>query len=184
MMLDTCVSDTGTDEGCSIMTKTENVGLPADADRFSPEVIAKLVSGTMYRMPLDDCLGMCRFNNRGIGVQHLAELLKAATGWDFTTEELTTIGYGILDEAVNELKLADPSEILRHLYLKMHRFLKMEAEKTGISDDLDIALCSLDTRKRILTYSGIGNPLYHLNGGKLDEYRPGNLKKKRKNRAR
>jgi serine phosphatase RsbU (regulator of sigma subunit) len=60
----------------------------------------------------------------------------------------------------------------------MHKFLRIEVEKTGISDDLDIALCCLDTKKHILTYSGVGNPLYHVSGDKLDEYRPGNLKKR------
>ena len=100
------------------------------------------------------------------------------TGHGIPGALLSTIGYGILDEAVNILKLTDPCEILKHLYPKMHKFLKMEIEKKGISDDMDIALCSLDTRKHILTFSGIGNPLYHVSGGKLDEYRPGNLKKK------
>jgi serine phosphatase RsbU (regulator of sigma subunit) len=100
------------------------------------------------------------------------------TGHGIPGALLSTIGYGILDQAVNTLNLTDPSEILKHLYLKMHKFLRTETDKTGISDDLDIALCCLDTKKHILTYSGVGNPLYLVSGGKLDEYRPGNLKKK------
>jgi serine phosphatase RsbU (regulator of sigma subunit) len=43
---------------------------------------------------------------------------------------------------------------------------------------MDIALCILDLHNNILTYSGIGNPLYHVSGGKLDEYQAGNLRKK------
>ncbi|MFH0842417.1 MAG: SpoIIE family protein phosphatase [Bacteroidota bacterium] len=100
------------------------------------------------------------------------------TGHGIPGALLSTIGYGILDEAVNTLYLTDTSEILRHLYMKMHRFLKVDPEITGVSDDLDIALCCLDVKRQVLTYSGVGNPLYHISDGKLDEYRPGNLKKK------
>jgi aldehyde:ferredoxin oxidoreductase len=102
MILDTCVSDTGTDEACSVAARPEDVGLRGDADLFAPEVTARLVSGTIQRMPLDDCLVMCRFNNRGpgIGMEYLAEILKAITGWDFTGEEASNVGY----RAVNLLR--------------------------------------------------------------------------------
>lgn len=99
------------------------------------------------------------------------------TGHGIPGALLTTIGYGILDEAVNTLQLADPREILKHLYHKMHRFLKTEREATGISDDLDIALCCLETKKRTLTYSGVGIPLYHIRDGVLSELRPGGSKR-------
>jgi serine phosphatase RsbU (regulator of sigma subunit) len=99
------------------------------------------------------------------------------TGHGIPGALLSTIGYGIIDQAVNELKLTDPSDILQHLYSRMHRFLKLGEEKTGIKDDMDIALCNLDMQNLTLTYSGIGNPLYYLNKGKLDEYRPGNFRK-------
>jgi len=100
------------------------------------------------------------------------------TGHGIPGALLSTIGYGILDEAVNTLHLTNTSKILKHLYIKMHRFLKVDPEITGVSDDLDIALCCLDVKKQVLTYSGVGNPLYHISDGKLDEYRPGNLKNK------
>jgi len=99
MILDTCVSDTGTDEACSLTAKPGDVGLPGDADLFSPEVTARLVAGTIDRMPLDDCLIMCRFNNRGPGIdmEYLARILKAITGWEFTGEEASTVGYRVVN---------------------------------------------------------------------------------------
>jgi aldehyde:ferredoxin oxidoreductase len=60
-------------------------------------VAAQLVAGVIYRMPLDDCLGMCRFNNRGVGPDYIADLLKAATGWDFTGEEALTLGHRVVN---------------------------------------------------------------------------------------
>jgi serine phosphatase RsbU (regulator of sigma subunit) len=98
------------------------------------------------------------------------------TGHGIPGALLSTIGYGILDQAVNELKMTDPSDILRHLYSRMHRFIKQgSTANTGITDDMDIALCSLDLKKRKLVYSGIGNPLYHISGGEFFEYKAGNV---------
>ncbi len=65
------------------------------------------------------------------------------TGHGIPGALLSTLGYGILDQAVNEIKLTDPSRILFHLYSKIHRFLRNDADETGISDDMDIVLCIL-----------------------------------------
>ena len=96
------------------------------------------------------------------------------TGHGIPGALLSIIGYGILDQAVNELKLSDPRNILNHLYSKIHRFLRRDEEETGINDDLDIALCTLDTGTNILTYSGVGSPLYHMTRNGLIEYKPQN----------
>jgi aldehyde:ferredoxin oxidoreductase len=99
MILDTCVSDTGTDEASSLVVQPGDVGLPGDADPFSPEVTAKLVARAISRAPFDDCLMMCRFNNRGPGInmEYLAEIVKAVVGWDFTGEEASKVGYRVVN---------------------------------------------------------------------------------------
>lgn len=97
------------------------------------------------------------------------------TGHGIPGALLSTLGYGILDQAVNEIRLTDPSYILHHLYSKIHRFLRNDTEKTGISDDMDIVLCILDISTNILTYSGVKNPLYHITKGELIEYRANTL---------
>ena len=99
MMLDTCVSDTGTDEGASRLARPEDVGLPGDSDPFSIEVAAKIVAGTINRRTLDDCLVMCSFNKRGkdIGMDYLAEILKAVTGWGITGQEASAVGYRVVN---------------------------------------------------------------------------------------
>jgi len=97
------------------------------------------------------------------------------TGHGIPGALLSTLGYGILDQAVNEIKLTDPSEILHHLYSKIHRFLRRDTESAGMSDDLDIILCILDIKTNILAFSGVKNPLYHITKDKLVEYRAKNL---------
>jgi serine phosphatase RsbU (regulator of sigma subunit) len=97
------------------------------------------------------------------------------TGHGIPGALLSTLGYGILDQAVNEIKLTDPSYILHHLYSKIHRFLRNDTDGTGMSDDLDIILCILDIRTNMLIYSGVKNPLYHIVKGELIEYRAKNF---------
>jgi serine phosphatase RsbU (regulator of sigma subunit) len=96
------------------------------------------------------------------------------TGHGIPGALISTIGYGILDQAVNEIKLTDASDILNHLYSKIHLFLKNDTDKTGISDDMDIILCILDIRTNLLTYAGVKNSLYHIAKGELFEYRAKN----------
>jgi serine phosphatase RsbU (regulator of sigma subunit) len=93
------------------------------------------------------------------------------TGHGIPGALLSTLGYGILDQAVNEIKLTDPSHILNHLYSKMHRYLRNDDDGTGISDDMDIILCILDTRTNSLLYSGVKNPLYRISNGEMIEYK-------------
>ena len=96
------------------------------------------------------------------------------TGHGIPGALLSTLGYGILDQAVNEIKLTEPSYILHYLYNKVHRFLRKESEGTGISDDMDIVLCSLDIRTNTLIYSSVKNPLYCFSNGELIEYQAQN----------
>jgi serine phosphatase RsbU (regulator of sigma subunit) len=92
------------------------------------------------------------------------------TGHGIPGAMLSTLGYGILDQAVNEIKLTDPSLILFHLYSKIHRYLRNSSEGTGITDDMDIALCVFDTETNSLLYSGVKNPLYRIAKGELMVY--------------
>jgi serine phosphatase RsbU (regulator of sigma subunit) len=98
------------------------------------------------------------------------------TGHGIPGSLLSTIGYGILDQAVNELKLFNPPEILSHLYSRMHRFMRLSTAGTDITDDLDIALCTLDLTNNRMIYSGVGNPLYHITAGDFIEYKAGNVR--------
>ena len=96
------------------------------------------------------------------------------TGHGIPGALLSTLGYGIIDQAVNEIKLTEPSHILYHLYSKIHRYLRNDAEGSGISDDMDIILCVLDTGNNLLKYSSVKNSLYLMTKGDLFEYKSQN----------
>ncbi len=93
------------------------------------------------------------------------------TGHGIPGALLSTLGYGIIDQAVNEVRLTDPSEILSHLYSRIHRFMRSDDPYSCHSADMDISLCILDISLNILTFSGITSPLYRITGGRLVEYK-------------
>jgi serine phosphatase RsbU (regulator of sigma subunit) len=99
------------------------------------------------------------------------------TGHGIPGALLSTIGYGTLDQAVNEFKLTNPVDILTHLYSKIHRFLRFGQSISGMSDDMDIALCSYNMNTARLTYSGVANPLYIISEDMLTEYKAGGIPK-------
>jgi aldehyde:ferredoxin oxidoreductase len=89
-MLETCVSDTGT-ISVGALVSPEEQGAPARLESFNPEQIAETLGKHAGRMVFEDCLGTCRFATRA-GMDHLANTLAAATGWDFTAKEAIDVG--------------------------------------------------------------------------------------------
>lgn len=96
MLLDTVVSDTGSDEDGTLFINPVILGLSADIDRFSADGAATLLAELRGSNLFDDCLVICRFNKSGIvgdrGRSMLAELVSAATGWDFDGDEVKQVG--------------------------------------------------------------------------------------------
>ena len=91
------------------------------------------------------------------------------TGHGIPAALISTIGYGILDQAVNIMKLSNPADIMHYLYSGVHRFLHRDLHENGVSDDMDIALCNLDTRTGFLIFSATGNSLLHVTDGRITE---------------
>ena len=89
-LLDTSTSSTGTIETGPTFFP-EEFGLPAQSDPFNWEDVAATVAKSKGRMIFEDCLGTCRFCTR-TEVSFLAELLNAATGWDFSKDDAIAVG--------------------------------------------------------------------------------------------
>ncbi|MBN2666756.1 MAG: SpoIIE family protein phosphatase [Bacteroidales bacterium] len=100
--------------------------------------------------------------------------LADCTGHGIPAALISTIGYGILDQTVNILKIKDPAEALCNLFSRIHRFLRKDTAVLGVSDDMAIVLCSLNTLTNTLTYSGAGNIVFHVTGGKISGNLSGN----------
>mgnify|MGYP003807463771 CR=1 FL=1 len=106
---------------------------------------------------------------------HVIFGLADCTGHGIPASLISTIGYGLLDQTVNILKITDTSEALNHLYTGIHRFLRKDAAEYGVRDDMTIVLCNYDTRTMNLTYSGVGNIIFHVTDGKISGNLSGNI---------
>lgn len=103
-MFDTAVSNTGTIETHGAFRR-DQLGLPMQFDRVSPEEVSTLVAKTKGSMQFEDSLVLCRFVN-GSDHRLLSAIVSAVTGWDFTLEKGMEIGR----RTVNLLKVFN----LRH----------------------------------------------------------------------
>ena len=73
---------------------------------------------------------------------------------------MSIIGHTALNQAVNEHGINKPSEILEEVNKILSKTLRNNQKDTDVKDGMDIALCSIDSEKMILQYSGAFNPLW------------------------
>ena len=82
---------------------------------------------------------------------------------------LSVIGFTFIQQAVRERGMTTPSEILTFLDDGVNRILRQTGDESGVKDGMDLALCALNTKTRVLEYAGAYNPLYYFNKGELKE---------------
>ncbi len=95
--------------------------------------------------------------------------LADCTGHGIPAALISTIGYGILDQTVNILRVTDPAEALNNLFMGIHRFLRKDKAGSGASDDMAIVLGSFDLNTNILSFTGVCNMVFHVTGGKISD---------------
>jgi len=87
---------------------------------------------------------------------------------------MSMMGVAFLNEICAKIdESVMPSDILEQLRSLVITTLKQDnANILEPKDGMDIALCILNLRTRVLRFSGANNPMYHIRGGELTEYRP------------
>ena len=92
--------------------------LSSPGDPFNPDDVVRLLSATRGGKYFEDSMGTCAFTTQ-TDVRKLAEVLGAATGWDYTLEEGLKAGermanlmraFNIRHGITAELDLEGPSE--------------------------------------------------------------------------
>ena len=86
---------------------------------------------------------------------------------------LSMIGHNILNEIVNIENIHDSSEILNNLNVRFRSILKQEI--TLSHDGMDIALCVINTKTRIIEYAGARRSILYYDNNKLTELIPDKL---------
>lgn len=82
---------------------------------------------------------------------------------------MSVVGFNLLTQAVNEMSLTIPSEILKHLDHGVTKTLRQSEDGKGVKDGMDLSLCSLNLKTHELQYAGAYNSLYYIKDGKFYE---------------
>lgn len=82
---------------------------------------------------------------------------------------MSVVGFNLLTQAVNEMNLTQPSDILKHLDAGVTRTLRQSNEGKGVKDGMDLSLCSLNKETFELQYAGAFNSLYYISNGVFNE---------------
>ncbi len=87
---------------------------------------------------------------------------------------MSMMGVAFLNEICAKIdETVRPSDILEQLRTLVITTLKQRNEDIlEPKDGMDIALCTLNLRTRVLRFSGANNPMYLVRDGELTEYRP------------
>ncbi len=82
---------------------------------------------------------------------------------------MSVVGFNLLTQAVNEVGLTKPSDILKHLDAGVTKTLRQSETGQGVKDGMDLSLCSFNLRTFELQYAGAFNSLYYVSDGQLQE---------------
>ncbi len=80
---------------------------------------------------------------------------------------MSVIGFNLLNQAVNEMGLTKPSDILHHLDFGVNKLLRQSEEGNTVKDGMDIALCAYEASTKKLQYAGVFNPAYIITKGEF-----------------
>ncbi|MBN1185543.1 MAG: tetratricopeptide repeat protein [Bacteroidales bacterium] len=85
---------------------------------------------------------------------------------------MSMLGTAFLNEIVNESALVESDKILNQLRKNVIEALRQTGESGEQSDGMDIALCVIDPKNKILQYSGAYNSMVYISDGELEEIKP------------
>jgi ligand-binding sensor domain-containing protein/serine phosphatase RsbU (regulator of sigma subunit) len=84
---------------------------------------------------------------------------------------MSIVANNLLNQAVKQMGLTKPSEILDFLNEGITNTLHQTYEESSVKDGMDISICSLNMKEMTLQYAGAYNPMYLFRDGQLTIYR-------------
>lgn len=147
--------------------KLINEKLPDSFILFKPRDI---VSGDFYWLATDR-LKSAVVQNEEIGDEDDIFIAAAdCTGHGVPGAFMSMIGYNLLNEIVAR-KIYSPANILEALNNGVKNALKQETTRN--SDGMDISICRIRKKKRVVEFSAAMNPLYYCQNGEIFEIEGG-----------
>jgi serine phosphatase RsbU (regulator of sigma subunit) len=84
---------------------------------------------------------------------------------------MSMLGVSFLNEIVKGNNITRPDLIINHLRDSVKSTLSQTGKEGESKDGMDIAICTIDLKNRMLEYAGAYNPLYLFRNGELIEYK-------------
>jgi serine phosphatase RsbU (regulator of sigma subunit)/Tfp pilus assembly protein PilF len=129
-------------------------------------------SSFVYYKPKDIVSGDFYWYSRQSGCDILA--LIDCTGHGVAGAFMTVIANATMNQIVNEENEIEPHKILTKLDIKVMDILKQK-EVTTSNHSMDVALCKIDHKSKVVTFSGAKRPLYVVENGVLREFKGNNF---------
>ncbi|UCG27657.1 MAG: SpoIIE family protein phosphatase [Bacteroidales bacterium] len=82
---------------------------------------------------------------------------------------MSLLGITFLNEIVERDQVVSPDKILNTLRENVIKHLKQRRIESGSKDGMDMAICTLDTKSKKLSFAGANNPLYLVNKKEVKE---------------
>lgn len=149
------------------------------------EIKALLPESFVYYQPLDVVSGDFYWFSEVNGKVIMAAV--DCTGHGVPGAFMSLIGNTLLNQIVNEKKIHQPGQILKHLHEGVVGSLGQEADEEAAQDGMDMAICSIDKSSGEVIFSGAMNPVYLIQNGEFKELSAnlrgigGVMRRKRKN---
>ncbi len=84
---------------------------------------------------------------------------------------MSIVGYNLLNQALNEMKLNETSEIVDYLSNNVAKTLRQSEQENSMRDGMDIVLCRIDKLSKKMQITAVLNPLYVIRDGELSEFK-------------
>jgi serine phosphatase RsbU (regulator of sigma subunit) len=85
---------------------------------------------------------------------------------------MSIMAHNLIQQAIHEKQLKNPSEILNYINISLNETLHNQ-DLNKVNDGMDLALCVFDTKTNSIKYAGANNPLWIINKeGELIEITP------------
>jgi serine phosphatase RsbU (regulator of sigma subunit) len=84
---------------------------------------------------------------------------------------MSLIANAKINKVLNEMKLRNPGDILKHVHLEIMEALHQSDESQSAQDGMDVSLCVIDYRAKNIEFCGANTSLYVINQSGLSELR-------------
>jgi serine phosphatase RsbU (regulator of sigma subunit)/tetratricopeptide (TPR) repeat protein len=91
------------------------------------------------------------------------------TGHGVPGAMMSVVGFNLLNQAVNEMGLTKPSDILHHLDFGVNKLLRQSDGGHTVKDGMDLSVCTYDPKTKKLQFAGVFNPAYIISKGQLKQ---------------